>query len=81
MSTPIFILVPSSTSSLVSLFREKEAFKEIQELGFLSYYKDFKLLLCLAYSCSIFPSINTFKSHLLQDLKLVPLDLQKTIIT
>jgi len=47
---------------------------------FLSYYKDFKLLLCILCSCSIFSSITTFKSHLLQDLKLVSLDLQKVII-
>ncbi len=79
MST--LIPVSSSTNSLVSQFREKKAFREIQELAFLSYYKDFKLLLCSSCSCSIFPFITTFKSHLLQDLKLVPLDLQKIIIT
>ena len=29
-----------------SSFKEKEAFQEIKELVFLSYYKDFKLVLC-----------------------------------
>ena len=61
-------------------FREKEAFKEIEELVFLSYYKDFKLLLCSSCFCSIFPSLTAFKSYLLQDLKLVPLIEQKSII-
>ena len=28
-----------------SNFKEKEAFNKIRELGFLSYYKDFKLVL------------------------------------
>ena len=46
-------------------FREKEAFKEIEELVFLSYYKDFKLLLCLSCFYSIFPTLIAFKSYLL----------------
>jgi hypothetical protein len=61
-------------------FLEKEAFNTIKELGSLSYYKDFKLLLCLRCSCSIFPSLKAFKSHLNKDLSLIPLKERKLII-
>jgi hypothetical protein len=36
--------IPSTL--LTSSFKEKEAFKAIKELDFLSYYLDFKLILC-----------------------------------
>jgi len=52
--------LPFSTYSLEGSFLEKEAFNSIKEVSFLSYYKDFKLLL---YSkCSI--GIEYLESHL-----------------
>ena len=62
-------------------FNEKEAFKDIEELAFLSYYKEFKLLFCSSCFSAIFPSTSVFKSHLLGDLKLIPLELRTSIIS
>jgi hypothetical protein len=53
-----------------SSFKEKESFKEIKELVFLSYYKDFKLLLCSKCSLAIYST--AFKSHIIKHLKLFP---------
>ena len=64
-----------------SSFQEKKAFNTIKELGFLSYYKDFKLLLYNSYFCPIFPSIKAFKSHLNKDLSLIPLKEKKSLIS
>jgi len=61
-------------------FLEKEAFNIIQELGFLSYYKDFKLLLYNRCFYPIFPSLKAFKSYLNKDLSLIPLKERKLII-
>jgi len=73
--------VASLPSSSFTSFKEKEAFKSIKELAFLSYYKEFKLLLCSSCFSAIIPSISVFKSHLLGDLKLVPLELRNSIIS
>lgn len=73
--------VASLPSSSFTSFKEKEAFKSIKELAFLSYYKEFKLLLCSSCFSAIIPSISGFKSHLLGDLKLVPLELRNSIIS
>ena len=81
MSSISDLSIASSSSPSSYFFKEKEAFKNIEELAFLSYYKEFKLLLCSLYSSAIFPSISTFKSHLLRDLKLVPLELRTSIIS
>ena len=62
-------------------FKEKEAFKDIKELAFLNYYKEFKLLLYSSCFSAIFPFTLVFKSHLLGDLKLVPLKLYTFIIS
>ena len=51
-------------------FNEEEAFKEIKELVFLSYYSDFKLLLCS--KCLLALNSNAFKSHLYKHLKVYP---------
>jgi len=64
----------------VNSFKEKDAFSTIKELGFLSYYKDFKLLLYSRCFCPIFPSLKAFKSHLNKDLSLIPLKERKLII-
>ena len=64
-----------------SSFQEKKAFNTIKELGFLSYYKDFKLLLCNRCFCPIFPLIKAFKSHLNKDLSLIPLKEKKSLIS
>ena len=56
----------------VKSFKEKEAFNSLKELDFLSYYKDFELLLCEQCLCPIFPSFKAFKSHLIKDLSLIP---------
>ena len=73
--------VTSLPSSSSISFEEKEAFKNIEELAFLSYYKEFKLLLCSSCFSAIFPSISAFKSHLSGDLKLVPANLRTSIIS
>jgi len=62
-----------------SSFREKETFKEIKELGFLSYYKDFKLLLCSKYSLGLISS--TFKSHLIKHIKLYTKEEKDSIVS
>ena len=64
-----------------SSFEEKKAFNIIKELDFLSYYKDFKLLLCNRCFCPIFPLIKAFKSHLNKDLSLIPLKERKILIS
>ena len=51
-------------------FREKEAFNKIRELGFLSYYKDFKLVLCS--KCFLGLNSTAFKSHIVKYLLLLP---------
>jgi superfamily II DNA helicase RecQ/predicted RNA binding protein with dsRBD fold (UPF0201 family) len=51
-----------------SSFKEKEAFQEIKELVFLSYYKDFKLVLCA--KCLVGLNSSTFRSHIHKHLKL-----------
>jgi hypothetical protein len=65
--------------SLLSLsfisFNKKEGFKDIKELTFFNYYKEFKLLFYSFCFFVIFPFISVFKSHLLRDLKLIPLKL------
>ena len=62
-----------------SSFREKETFKEIKELGFLSYYKDFKLLL---YSkCSLGLISSTFKSYLIKYIKLYTKEEKDSIVS
>jgi hypothetical protein len=81
MSSISDLSVVSSSSPSSYFFKEREAFKDIEELAFLSYYKEFKLLLCSLCFSAIFPSILTFKSHLLRDLKLVPLELRTSIIS
>ena len=81
MSSISDLSVASCSSPSSYLFQEKEAFKDIEELVFLSYYKEFKLLLCSSCFLAIYPSISAFKSHLLRDLKLVPLELRTSIIS
>ena len=73
--------IASSSSPSSYFFKEKEAFKDIEELAFLSYYKEFKLLLCSSCFSAIYSSTSAFKSHLLGDLKLVPLELYTSIIS
>jgi hypothetical protein len=53
------------TSSTIS--SPLEAFKEIKELGFLSYYTDFKLILCSICNSAIVSS--SFKDHLNKHIK------------
>jgi Orsellinic acid/F9775 biosynthesis cluster protein D len=53
---------------IASSFKEKEAFKEIKELDFLSYYKDFNLILCSICKLGLVPS--SFKRHLIKHIKL-----------
>ena len=62
-----------------SCFREKEAFKEIKELGFLSYYKDFKLLLCSKCSIAIYSV--AFKNHLIKHIKLYAKEQKDSILS
>ena len=81
MSSISDLSVISSSSPSSYFFKERKAFKDIKELIFLNYYKEFKLLLCSSCFSAIFPSILTFKSHLLRDLKLVPLELRTSIIS
>ena len=81
MSSISNLSVISSSSPSSYFFKEREAFKDIKELAFLSYYKEFKLLLYSLYFSTIFPLILTFKSHLLRDLKLVSLKLYTSIIS
>ena len=81
MSSISNLSVISSSSPSSYFFKEREAFKNIKELVFLSYYKEFKLLLYSLYFSTIFPLILTFKSHLLRDLKLIPLELYTFIIS
>ena len=57
-----------STYKEASSFLEKEAFIEIKELGFLSYYRDFKLLLCS--KCFLGLNSTAFKSHIIKHIKL-----------
>ena len=52
-----------------SSFKEKEAFNKIRELGFLSYYKDFKLVLCS--KCFLGLNSTAFKSHIIKHLLLL----------
>jgi hypothetical protein len=73
--------VTFSFSLFSYFFKEKKAFKNIKKLAFLSYYKEFKLLLYSLCFCAIYPFISAFKSHLLRDLKLVPLKLRTSIIS
>ena len=54
----------------VNSFKEKEAFNQIKELGFLSYYKDFKLVLCS--KCFLDLNSTAFKSHIIKHLLLLP---------
>ena len=81
MSSISNLSVISSSSPSSYFFKEREAFKDIKELAFLSYYKEFKLLLYSLYFSTIFPLILTFKSYLLRDLKLIPLELYTFIIS
>jgi len=62
MSSISDLSVISSSSPSSYFFKEREAFKNIKELVFLSYYKEFKLLLYSLYFSTIFPLILTFKS-------------------
>jgi hypothetical protein len=81
MSSISDLSVASSSSLSSYFFKEKEAFKNIKELAFLYYYKEFKLLLYSSCFSAIYSSISAFKSHLLRDLKLVPLELYTSIIS
>ena len=49
MSSISDLSVISSSSPSSYFFKEREAFKDIEELAFLSYYKEFKLLLYSLY--------------------------------
>ena len=71
-----YFLIFKETSS----FEEKKAFNTIKELDFLSYYKDFELLLCNYCFCPIFLLIKAFKSHLNKDLSLIPLKEKQSLI-
>jgi hypothetical protein len=72
--------VTFSFSLFSYFFKEKKAFKNIKELAFLSYYKEFKLLLYSSCFSIIYSLILAFKSCLLRDLKLIPLKLYTFII-
>ena len=66
----LILIFSFNSSSLFFIYLEDKEFKEvsafngIKELSFLSYYKDFKLLLCSSYNLTIHP-IN-IKGHLLK---------------
>ena len=62
----------------INSFKKREAFKEIKELVFLSYYKDFKLIFCS--TCAFALITTAFKSHLLKHLKLFPKIERESII-
>jgi superfamily II DNA helicase RecQ len=66
MSRPTYISNIFAYYLKTSSFKEKYAFKNIKELDFLSYYKDFKLILCS--KCFIAINLN-FISHLIKHLK------------
>src|SRR5271170_5733479 len=62
-----------------SSFREKEAFREIIELGFLSYYKDFKLLLCSKCFLAINPT--TSQPHIVRHILLYTKEELESIVS
>ena len=51
-------------------FQEKYTFIKIKELDFLSYYKDFKLLLCFTYQIAFGITFRSFKAYLLKYLNI-----------
>ena len=68
----------SSICGEASSFKEKDAFKEIKELGFLSYYKDFKLLLCS--KCFLAINSTIFRSHIIKHIKLYTKEKRDSIV-
>ena len=60
-------------------FKEKEAFKNIKELVFLSYYKDFQLVLCS--KCSFALNLSGFKSHINKHLKVFPKEEKNALLS
>ena len=51
-------------------FQEKHAFIKTKELDFLSYYKDFKLLLCSTCQIAFGITSRSFKAHLLKHINI-----------
>ena len=72
---------PSSSiiTSTIASTTKASSFNNIKELEFLSYYPDFKLILCSICSISIIPS--AFKSHLNKHIKLYKKEKQHSILT
>ena len=60
-------------------FQEKHAFIKTKELDFLSYYKDFKLLLCSTCQIAFGITCRSFKAHLLKHLNIYSKE-QKTLL-
>jgi Orsellinic acid/F9775 biosynthesis cluster protein D len=56
------------SSPLSNILNSKEAFEKIKELGFLSYYSDFKLVLCSICRLGLISS--AFKGHIQKHIKL-----------
>ena len=54
----------------INTFQEKYAFIKTKELDFLSYYKDFKLLLCSTYQIAFGITSRSFKAYLLKHINI-----------
>jgi Orsellinic acid/F9775 biosynthesis cluster protein D len=78
-STSLILSNNFSIYQEASSFREKETFIEIEELGFLSYYRDFKLLLCSECFLAINPT--SFQSHIARHIKLYTKQQRESIIS
>jgi len=60
-------------------FQEKEVFQNIKELNFLSYYQDFKLIICSKCSQALISS--GIQNHLEKDLKNIKIQERRLIIS
>ena len=62
-------------------FQEKDAFHTIKELDFLSYYKDFKLLICSNCHIAFGITLRSFKAHLIKHINLYSKDLKTSLLS